>query len=357
MTDLRFAVFGAGFWSLYQIPAWFEVGGAQPVAIYNRTRRRAEEVARRFGIPRVYDDPEQLLASERDNLDFVDIITSVETHAPLVKLAAKYRLPVICQKPMSTGLQAAEEMAAACRAAGVPLYIHENWRWQAPIRALKQALDSGAAGRPFRARIDMISGFPVFQNQPFLKELEQFILTDLGSHTLDTARFLFGEATSLYCQTQQIHRDIRGEDVATVQIRMGAGVSVTVNMAYAGNFLEREAFPQTFFFIECERGSIELGPDYWLRVTTADGTHLRRVPPPRHAWADPAYDVVHASIVPCSANLLSAIRGDGAAETTAEDNLKSVRLVYAAYDSAAGDAVIHFENESETAHPAGRAAN
>jgi D-apiose dehydrogenase len=64
----------------------------------------------------------------------------------------------------------------------------------------------------------MISGFPVFNNQPFLKELEQFILTDLGSHTLDTARFLFGEASSLYCQTRRIHADIRGEDVATIMM-------------------------------------------------------------------------------------------------------------------------------------------
>jgi D-apiose dehydrogenase len=148
MSDLKFAVLGTGFWSLYQIPAWFEVGGVQPVAAYNRTRSKAEQVARQFGIPRVYDDPEELLRCERENLDFIDIVTAVETHAPLVQLAAKYRLPVICQKPMSTDLASAEGMVAACREAGVPLFIHENWRWQSPIRALKAALDSGASARP-----------------------------------------------------------------------------------------------------------------------------------------------------------------------------------------------------------------
>jgi predicted dehydrogenase len=50
------------------------------------------------------------------------------------------------------------------------------------------ASQSGAIGKPFRGRIDMLSGFPVFVNQPFLKQLEQFIITDLGSHTLDVAR-------------------------------------------------------------------------------------------------------------------------------------------------------------------------
>uniref|UniRef100_A0A7C4KHF7 Gfo/Idh/MocA family oxidoreductase n=1 Tax=Anaerolinea thermolimosa TaxID=229919 RepID=A0A7C4KHF7_9CHLR len=340
--NLKFAVLGTGFWSLYQIPAWLEVGGVQLVAVCNRTVEKAEQVARRFGVPRVYSDAEELLKREYDHLDFVDIITAVETHAHLVSLAARYKLPVICQKPMSTDLTSAEMMVAECKAAGVPLYIHENWRWQTPIRALKQALDSGEIGRPFRARIDMISGYPVFENQPFLKELEQFIITDLGSHILDTARYLFGEASSLYCQTRRVHQDIKGEDVATIVLNMGENISVTVNMAYAGNPLEREAFPQTFIFVEGDRGSLELSQDYWLRTTTHTGTLLKRVPPPRYSWIDPAYEVVHASIVACNANLLGALKGEGRAETTGEDNLKTVRLVFASYDSASQDQVIHF---------------
>ena len=180
----------------------------------------------------------------------------------------------------------------------MPFFIHENWRWQTPIRHLKRLLDEGRIGRPFRARIDMISGFPVFVNQPFLKDLEQFIITDMGSHMLDVARLLFGEASSLYCQTQRIHQDIKGEDVATIMLKMGDATSVLCQMAYASNYLERERFPETLIFIEGERGSIELAPDYWIRVTTADGTHAQRFPPPRYAWADPMYDLVHASIVP-----------------------------------------------------------
>jgi D-apiose dehydrogenase len=333
MKPLRFAIFGAGFWANYQLPAWLELPGVECVAIFNRTLAKAEKLAERFGITGVYDSPEKLLANEE--LDFIDVITDVGTHSEFVRLAAKHKLPVICQKPMATFRREAEQMVEACHRARVPFFIHENWRWQTPIRQVKRVLESGAIGMPFRARIEMISGFRVFKNQPFLRELKQFIIADLGSHTLDTARFLFGEATELYCHIARIHTDIKGEDAATIMMRMGRGTTVTCNMAYAENFLERDRFPETYFFVEGDKGSVELGPDYWIRTTTKSGTHARRYPSPRYAWADPAYDVVHASIVPCNADILAALRGKRPAETTAEDNLKTVKLVFAAYDSAA----------------------
>ncbi|MGH9846230.1 MAG: Gfo/Idh/MocA family protein [Blastocatellia bacterium] len=339
--NLRFAILGTGFWARYQLAGWRELAGVECVALYNRTRGKAEALAREFGVAAVYDNAEEML--EREDLDFVDIITSVETHSELVHLAAHYKTPVICQKPMAPTLEAAEQMARACRDAGAPLFIHENWRWQAPIRHFKNVLASGEIGRPFRARIEMKSGFPVFKNQPFLAELEQFILTDLGSHLLDAARFLFGEAESLYCQIHRAHPRIKGEDLATVMMKMGGQTTVLCEMAYAENYLERERFPETFIFVEGDKGSAELAPDFWVRVTTAAGTHARRFPPPRYAWADPAYDLAHASIVPCNANLLAALRGEAEAETTGEDNLKTVKLVFAAYESARHDQVVKFQ--------------
>ena len=123
-------------------------------------------------------------------------------------------------------------------------------------------------------------------------------------------------------------------------MRMGGRTTVLCEMAYAENTLERDRFPETFVFVEGSRGSVELAPDYWIRVTTEDGTHAKRYPPPRYPWADPAYDIVQASIVPCNANLLRALRGDEAAETTGEDNLKTVRLVFAAYESATSGQVV-----------------
>lgn len=333
----RFALFGAGFWSRVQLAAWREVDGADCVAIYNRTRSKAEQLAGAFDVRSVYDDPTELL--RREQVDFVDIVTDVDSHAQLTLLAAQHGRSAICQKPLAPTLQLAEGMAEAHRQAGTTLLVHENWRWQTPIREVKRVLEAATIGTPFRARIDMLSGFDVFANQPFLRQLEQFILMDLGTHILDVARFLFGEFDALYAHTGRVHDDIQGEDVATIMLRTRARATVLCQLAYAGTPLEHEKFPETYVFAEGQRGSLELGPDYWLRVTTADGTLARRCPPPRYAWADPAYDVVHASIVPCLRNLLAGLQGTARAETTADDNLQTLRLVFAAYQSVRGNSV------------------
>ena len=342
MPDLRFAAFGAGFWARYQLAAWQEVPGAACVAVYNRTREKADALAASFGIPAAYDDAEALLTEVKP--DFVDIITDPSTHRRFVELAARQRIPVVCQKPLAPTLEEAEAMARACADAGVPLIVHENWRWQRPIRELKEVLRSGAIGRAFRATITYSSSFPVFDNQPFLKELEQFVLADVGVHILDAARFLFGEASRVYCQTERVHRDIRGEDVATITMRMGdaklsAELTCVCEISYASR-LERERFPETYVVVEGDRGSVELAPDYWIRVTTAEGTLARRYPPPVYPWADPAYALIHSSIVACNEDVLGALRSGRPAETSATDNLKTLRLVFASYESAATGQVV-----------------
>jgi D-apiose dehydrogenase len=359
--DTRIAVLGAGFWAQFQIAAWQEVPGARVVALYNRTRSKAEALAKRFGIEAVYDDAVALIREVRP--DVIDVITDVDTHARFVELAARSGIPVICQKPLAPSLEVAARLVDLCREAGVPFAVHENWRWQRPLRELKRALESGAIGTPWRAHVQYASSFPVFENQPFLKELEQFILTDMGTHILDVVRFLFGEPSRIYAQTYRVHPDIKGEDAATLLLtipqpgaqdvtpRGAAGVSdalaCTVQLGYASR-LERERFPEVFILVEGQHGSIELAPDYWLRTTTAGGTHAVRVPPPRYDWADPRYDLVQASIVGCNADCLAHARGEHQAETSGEDNLKTLSLVFAAYESARTGAAVAVASAEST---------
>ncbi|MDF2842762.1 MAG: oxidoreductase domain protein [Herbinix sp.] len=333
----KFAVIGCGYWSTYQIAGWMEVGGVELVAVYNRTRTNADRIANKFGVTKIYDSAEELF--ENEELDFVDIITDVDTHEKFTTMAAQYGVPVICQKPMAPNYIAAERMVNVCKEAKVPLMIHDNWRWQYPIREVKKRLEEGCIGKPFRARITYSNSFPVFENQPFLAELEQFILTDMGTHIFDTVRFLFGEAKSIFCQTATIHKNIKGEDVATCALKMESGLHCSVELSYTST-VEQDCFPETFLIIEGDKGSIELAPHGWVRTTTKEGTHSVRVITPYYEWVDRRYYLSQTATIEANRDFLQALLGEKEAETTGEDNLKTLRLVYAAYESAEKEEVI-----------------
>jgi len=338
MEKLRFAILGTGFWSQFQLGAWQELEGVECVGLYNRTLSKAEDLGKRFNVEHVYDDAESLLKSHK--LDFIDIITDVDTHEKFVELGARHGVDVICQKPMAPNWESAKNMVDVCRKAGVKYYVHENYRWQPQIRRIKEILDAGAIGKPFRARTWWNTAFPVFETQPFLAELEQFALTDQGSHQFDVIRFLFGNATSIYTRKQTVNPSIKGEDVATSLIAMQNGMVVSQEISFSSP-LEVEVFPQTLMVIEGDKGSVRLDADFLISLTTAEGTKKEKVSMKKFEWQTDRLIPEPPSIVDINKDILDDMTGKGKAENTGDDNLETMRMVWAAYESARLNKVVH----------------
>lgn len=333
----RVGVVGAGFWAGYQLAAWEMQPGVSLVAIANRSTDRAQRLAERFGIGSVYRDADTMLSSER--LDVIDIITAPDSHLGIVRSAASHGVPVICQKPLAPTIEEARAAVAACEANDLPIWVHENFRWQAPIRRLHQELRSGLIGRPFRARVEFTTAHPVFERQPGLRRMPRLIVSDVGVHLLDVARFLFGEARTVLAQFSSVQDGIAGEDVATVILAMDGGVTVTCEMSFASR-VHPDPFPETLIRIEGSEGVLQLEPGPRLRTTTSAGTSVVDIPRPTEPWLDPDYAVAQAAMVPCIADLLGALRGERPGETTGQDNLRTLELVEAAYRSAASRSLV-----------------
>src|ERR1700682_546939 len=108
---LRIGLIGAGMVSRHHLIAWAAIADqAEVVAVADPSRDNAARRATEFGIGQIYADAEAMLGATE--LDAVDIAAPRQLHAPLVRLAAKRRLPVLCQKPLAPNLQQAIELAA-----------------------------------------------------------------------------------------------------------------------------------------------------------------------------------------------------------------------------------------------------
>jgi predicted dehydrogenase len=335
--SLHFAILGCGFWSQFQLGGWQELEGVECVALFNRTKSKADALAQRFNVPATYDDAEELFKNEK--IDFVDIITDVDTHAKYVAMAARYGKDVICQKPMAPSFAVAKEMMKVTRDAGVRYYVHENYRWQPQIRRVKEIIDSGVIGKPFRCNSLWNTAFPLFETQAFLATLEQFALTDQGSHQFDVLRYLFGEADTIYTQIQTVNPTIKGEDVATSLIRMKNGMICVQQISFSSP-LEKEIFPQLLLVIEGDKGSIRLDADYHFAVTVGNLTTYESMTMQKYPWQTDRLEPEPPSIVACNNDILQDMLGNSRAETTGNDNFETVKMVWAAYESARTNTVI-----------------
>lgn len=328
---LHGALIGCGFFAQNHLHAWRDIEGAKIVALCDADETRLHATGRAFGIERLYQDAAAMLRAER--LDFVDIATTAASHRTLVELAASARVAAICQKPFAPTLDDARAMVEACHAAGVPLMVHENFRWQSAIQAAGAALRGGAIGQPFWGRVSFRSAFDVFSGQPYLAKNERFIVEDLGIHVLDIARFLFGDVIRLSATTARVNPAIRGEDVATVMLSHEGGVSSIVDCSYATR-LPHELFPQTLIEVDGSQGTLRLLADYRLQIHTAEGTQTRHVAPPALKWASSPWEAIQGSVLEIQKHWIDCLRSGLEPATSGRDNVRTLALVEATYRSA-----------------------
>ncbi len=208
---LRGALIGCGFFGRIQHEAWQRIPGVSLVAACDPMIERAKSLASSS-----YSSAETMLESE--DLDFIDIATRPDTHAALVRLAVNRGIPVICQKPLATTLEEAVGLVAYVAGRGVPVMVHENWRWQPWFRKAKALIDDGAIGIPlcygFRVRQGDGQGTNAYPNQPYFREMSRLLVYETIVHFLDTARFFFGEISSVQARLRRLNPLIRGEDRA-----------------------------------------------------------------------------------------------------------------------------------------------
>ena len=333
MADsLRGVVIGCGFFAANHLHAWRQIDDVELVAVCDIDESKAKTAAATFGVPKSYVDAAEMLTAEQPQ--FVDIVTTMPTHRALVELAAAHRIPMIVQKPFAPTVAECVAMVQAAAAAGVPLMVHENFRFQTPIKAVKAALDDDVIGKPFYGRITWRTGYDVYANQPYLATEERFIILDLVIHLLDVARFLFGEVEGLTCRTASVKPGITGEDSAVLLLGHESGTSSVIEATYQSR-QDPDPFPQTLIEIDGADGTLALTADYQLQIVTPAVTVQHSVEPALLPWAEKPWHLVQESVLATQRHWVDCLKQGTEPATSGADNLKTYALCEAAYASAA----------------------
>lgn len=253
---LKGGIIGCGYFARHHIEAWRRIPDVELAAACDTELGRARQAA-----PHAYGSAKEML--EQEPLDFVDIATRAETHLTLVRLAATRGVPVICQKPIAPDWPAAVEIVETAERAGIPLMIHENWRWQPWYRAAREAIAGGRIGAPagygFITRCRDGLGENPYPRQAYFRRLKRFLIDEALVHHLDTARFLFGDIDAVYAQALRRNPAIAGEDYALIAVLHKAGVQGWID---GHRFLDPDqdgpVLGEAFF--EGEQGRIRIRP-------------------------------------------------------------------------------------------------
>jgi predicted dehydrogenase len=196
MNKVRFGIIGFGAFAERAImPAIRAAHNAELVAIQKRSLDMSRWKAQEHGVPFYFDSVEALVSSAE--VDAVFIVSANAQHHAETLVAAAAKKHVLVEKPMAVSIAQAEEMAVACRTAGVKLMVGHMLRFSPLVRRMKEIVSSGLIGDITFAQSHFIYDVKQSQRKWVLDRQEAGggPLFDIGIHCLDTMRFVLGDDT------------------------------------------------------------------------------------------------------------------------------------------------------------------
>ncbi len=160
------------------------------------------EFAEQWGWQDIENSWEALIA--RDDIDVVDISSPTNTHVGVAVAAARAGKHILCEKPMALTVDEARQMRDAAREAGVRHLVGFNYRRLPAIQLAKKMIEDGQIGEIYHWRGTYLQDWIVDPEFPLTWQLRRETAGygphgDLNSHSVDLARYLVGEITSVQC--------------------------------------------------------------------------------------------------------------------------------------------------------------
>lgn len=293
------------------------------VSVYSSNLERGRAYAAATQIAHAASSLDDLLANPAVNAVYIS--TTNDLHHAQTLAAAKAGKHVICEKPLAMSLTEAQDMLAACNAAGVILATNHHLRNSAAHHKMRELIAAGAIGKPIAARVfhavylrESLQGWRL--DKP---EAGGGVVLDIVVHDVDTLRFVLqAEPTEVVSLSQHFGMSSSTvEDGSMAVFRFDNGVIAQVHTAftvpYAGNGFEVHGTEGSLIAKNVMHPAAQ--PEVLLR--TAQGEQMLELA------ANEVYGVGVARFV-------AAIQVQGSPAASGDDGLRSLAGALACLESA-----------------------
>lgn len=353
MPKLRVGIIGAGgsvaavhFQAYQGLPCIDVVAGAE-VNVEGLDR-----VTRQWGV-NGYTDFKDMLA--REKLDIVCICVPARYHRAVAEVVAGHRVHILIEKPLATTMEDGEAILDACRRAGVKLYYGASYRSLTANMKAREMIRSGAIGGVSMAMEIVIGGSGLdsysecgpHHYAPGTPGGCGMGIMDHGIHLIDLFRWFLGSEVKTVFGRGNISGEHPASEHVTATFRNGAVAHLIANtisfptqlptegvFRWGGNWdaqnnlsLEPGWSPHPVNFqVYGSTGAIKVYPyaEQLVHFTKDKLTPVRldhRPMPGNFAMQMESF--------------VRSIRHDEAPAVTGEDGLAALRVILAAYESAA----------------------
>ncbi|MEH7112933.1 Gfo/Idh/MocA family oxidoreductase [Neobacillus niacini] len=332
MMTLKVAVIGCGSIAKHRhLPEYHAHSGVEITAVCDIVRTRANEMAEKYNA-KAYTSYEVLFANEK--IDAVSVCLPNALHAPVSIAALNAGCHVLCEKPMATSREEADQMIDAAHTHNKKLMIAHNQRFVPSHVRARQLIENGEVGKIYSFRTTFGHGGPEGwsadgKDSWFFKKEQAFIgaMGDLGVHKADLLRYLLGvefvEVASFVETSAKENTDV--DDNAVFILKTENGIIGTLAASWAYTASEDNS---TVIYGEKAILRLEDDPNYSLIVQYRTGEVVRYELGKIQSNDEGGQKNTHVI-----ENFVSSIENDTVPPISGEEGKKSLEVIIAAIES------------------------
>lgn len=217
MEPIKVGIIGlGGIATRTHLPLWLKMkGGVRVVALCDVDTKKLEQASERFRVEKFYEDMYEML--EKEDIDLIDICTPPNTHKDLCLKALDAGINCMVEKPMTTTVDAADELIKAARDKKLNLFVIHNCSFVPVLRKAKDLVYSGEIGDILQVDVKFSSPFGgELPPSHWAHKLPGGIFGELAPHPCHIlVEFLIGEIEEVKTQMAKKSRYslLRGDEL------------------------------------------------------------------------------------------------------------------------------------------------